>query len=194
MGIGDITVQTIEKMNKSSTLTRVGSTISRSTGSQNALDKKTIDWSRVGRMCTIGIILGPFNHGWYSLLDRVMPGRTGRIVVKKILCDQLVASPFFAFAFFMGMGTLEGQKFQVSLDEFKSKFWSVYKADWTVWPAAQAFNFACVPSQFRVLYVATITLGWNTFLSYIKHRDRLERLERRAGIKHPHFHMIQPRH
>ena len=46
-------------------------------------------------MFSIGILLGPFNHGWYTLLDKVLPGQTGKIVVKKILADQIIASPFY---------------------------------------------------------------------------------------------------
>ncbi len=44
------------------------------------------------------------------------------------------------------------------------------QADWTVWPAAQAFNFFVLPPQFRVVYVSAVTFCWNTFLSYMKHK------------------------
>ena len=44
------------------------------------------------------------------------------------------------------------------------------QADWALWPAAQALNFSVIPAQFRVLYVCGVTLCWNTFLSYYKHK------------------------
>ncbi|XP_013405159.1 mpv17-like protein 2 isoform X1 [Lingula anatina] len=128
------------------------------------------DWKRTGRMVTIGLVLqGPASHAWYSFLDRILKGTQFKTIAKKILLDQIFASPFFAFGFLMGMGLLEGQSWEKGVQEFKSKFWTVYMADWTVWPAAQCINFYFLPPKLRVIYVNFVTLGWDVFLSYIKH-------------------------
>lgn len=54
--------------------------------------------------------------------------------------------------------------------EFKTKFPTIYLFDWVIWPPTQAVNFALVPAQYRVLYVNGVTVLWDVFLSYIKHK------------------------
>jgi protein Mpv17 len=74
-------------------------------------------------MLVVGLAAGPTHHYWYLWLDKFLKPKQ---VMSKILADQLLAAPFFAFFFFYGMGYLEGKNLQDSSQEFRTKFPTVY--------------------------------------------------------------------
>ncbi|XP_035122836.1 mpv17-like protein isoform X3 [Callithrix jacchus] len=59
------------------------------------------DWRQTRRVATVVVTFhANFNYVWLSLLERALPGRAPRIVLAKVLCDQVVAAPIAVSAFY----------------------------------------------------------------------------------------------
>uniref|UniRef100_A0A914W6U1 Mpv17-like protein 2 n=1 Tax=Plectus sambesii TaxID=2011161 RepID=A0A914W6U1_9BILA len=126
------------------------------------------DWKRTARVAALGLVLGPMNHHWYRLLDGRIGGRTGKDIATKVAADFAV-SPIFACTFITGVAVLEGKGPSTALMEYRNKFFKILTLDVCVWPPTQVFNFWLVPPQGRVIYISTVQLLYNVFMSYIKH-------------------------
>ena len=46
--------------------------------------------------------MGPVNHSWYWLLDRVIVGGGAKMIGKKVLSDQLIFAPVCINLFYTG--------------------------------------------------------------------------------------------
>lgn len=77
-------------------------------------------------MFIVGTLMGPMHHYYYIYLDKVLPRADLKTVFKKIICDQLIASPATILCFFYGMGILESKTFSKSTAEIYEKFRYVY--------------------------------------------------------------------
>ena len=129
---------------------------------------------RLTNMTTISALYyGPTYYYYYRLLDRKLPGKSPRIVVTKMLIDQIAFTIPSLALFFVLMGKLEGKTWVESKEEIGLKFIPTYVTSSLFWPLAQSVNFALVPAMYRVFYVGAMTLMWVSFLSYIKNREQL---------------------
>ena len=59
-----------------------------------------------GRLFLLGVLCGPFNHGWYGMLDKLLPLVNRQSVLKKIALDQAIFGPAMIVAFLVGKYTL----------------------------------------------------------------------------------------
>lgn len=132
------------------------------------------DYARTRNMMVVGLIQGPFHHWFYTILDRILPGRSAKSIIKKTLLDQSIASPTCLAIFFVGLGILEHHKVEEICKELKLKFWNTWKVDCCFWPPTQCINFLFVPLHYRVLYTNAMTMIYDIFLSYIKYDAHFE--------------------
>ena len=124
-------------------------------------------------VCIQGLLFGPLYHVWYIYLDRALPGRTVRVVLKKLAADQLFMTPLSIVLFFVSLGILEGQKFAQMQHDVRYRGPSLLAAEWTFGPATQLFNFFMLPTRFRVVYDSVVCLCFDVYYSYVKYRKEL---------------------
>ncbi|KAG5672111.1 hypothetical protein PVAND_002266 [Polypedilum vanderplanki] len=139
---------------------------------------KAWDKIRTRNMATSGLTVGVFCHFWYQYLDSKLPGRTFKTVMRKVLVDQIIASPIVISLFFITLGVVRRESLEETMNEIRQKFIRLYKAEWIVWPTAQVINFWILPLKYRVLYDNTISLGYDVYTSYVIN----ERIEHSVSI------------
>lgn len=137
---------------------------------QRAVERREfdeIDWLRTVRYASIGCAVGPSLTLWYRTLDRLGTANTVPVVAKKILVDQLVASPVITAAVLTMSWVYSGDEWPAVRRKLRDNYATVVLTSYAVWPAVQTINFTVVPPQLRVLFVQMVSLAWNTYLSFM---------------------------
>ncbi|KAG2385977.1 hypothetical protein C9374_003126 [Naegleria lovaniensis] len=174
VGLGDVLTQTLEHDHH-----KHPSSSSNTTTSTTSF---TLDYVRTLKMASFGIVLiGPTLHLWYKFLDRFVAKKypVGYILSKtertlnaarQMFVDQTIFAPFALFQFLAYMGTIEGKSFDSILEKMKQDMWPTLIVNWYIWPAVQMLNFTLVPLQYRVLFVNSVSILWNAYLSHVQHK------------------------
>jgi len=111
------------------------------------------------------IIAGPATAWWFSLLERkiVVGGLRGALHMAAL--DQLIGAPILLATFILFMHLAEGEAIGGSEDLLREKHHNALLASMRVWPWVNTFNFAMVPSQYRVVFGSVFNVFWIAFLS-----------------------------
>lgn len=131
-----------------------------------------IDWKRAAKLSAVGLVMGPFCHKWYSFLDKIFPTKTGKIILCKVLLDQILAAPAMNLMSIAGCFDYTGKSVGDAVQFVKDKFMTIYTYDCAVWPAAQVINFIFVSPVYRVMYVNGVSLLWNSVLSFLMFEEQ----------------------
>lgn len=142
---------------------------------QQSLEQKKWNSKRTLQMSTsFGLTSGFLCHFWYNYLDRVLPGRGVRVVLRKVAWDQIFFSPVCIAACILVSAKIENTNLRTALDQTIQLGGRLYLAEWIIWPPAQFINFTFLPTRFRVLYDNVISLIYDTYTSHVKHNTQLD--------------------
>lgn len=132
------------------------------------------DWLRTARLCAYSALLGtPIAHWWFAALDSgaLLPAAArasaAATVVAKTLLDQVVMAPIGLSLFFTSVAAMEGKSPGEAVESARARIRPALAANFLLWPAAQAVNFALVPPRQRILYVNVIAVFWCAVLSHL---------------------------
>jgi protein Mpv17 len=69
--------------------------------------------------------------------------------------------------FFGYLHLVEGKTFDEYVNKLKSDLKTAVMGSWAVWVPAHTINFAFIPPSQRLLYINSIQIGYNVFLSFL---------------------------
>lgn len=126
------------------------------------------DVMRTLRLGTFGFLIhGTTGHYFYGMLDSKLPGTKPVTVASKVLIDQTIWNPIFGCMFFGFLNFTEGKSFADYKAKLNSDLKTAVMGSWAVWIPAHTVNFAFIPPAQRLLYINTIQIGYNVFLSFL---------------------------
>uniref|UniRef100_A0A0B7A3D3 Mpv17-like protein 2 n=1 Tax=Arion vulgaris TaxID=1028688 RepID=A0A0B7A3D3_9EUPU len=126
------------------------------------------DHMRTAKMAASGVVIGSFIHYWYQHLDVWLPGRSLKMLSKKVFLDLVVSSPVCVFLFLMTAAILDGQRWILIKEEFRNTGKTMLITDSLVWTPAQALNFYFLPTRFRILFDNSVSLAIDTYFSHLR--------------------------
>ena len=113
------------------------------------------------------------------MLERYIPGTSGRAVLSKVALDQTawalaVNTLYLTYVtVYVNHGTLSDAERTV-----RTKMWPLMKANWLLWPVVQLINFRFVPGPLQVPFINAIILGWSAFLALLATEGQNEQDEK----------------
>ncbi|XP_032539115.1 protein Mpv17 isoform X2 [Chiroxiphia lanceolata] len=126
---------------------------------------------RTLKMMAIGFcFVGPVVGSWYRILDRLIPGNTKVVAVKKMVLDQGGFAPCFLGCFLAITGAMNGLSVQDNWSKIQQDYTDALMTNYCIWPPVQIANFYFVPLQHRLAVVQCVAIVWNCYLSWKANR------------------------
>jgi len=142
-------------------------------------DGKAYDLMRTIRLGSFGFLIhGTTGHYFYGFLDSKLPGTAPMTVATKVAIDQTIWNPIFGCMFFGYLNLVEGKSWNDYVKKLKNDLQTAVMGSWAVWVPAHTINFAFIPPSQRLLYINSIQIGYNVFLSFLGNKKVEEEPEK----------------
>ena len=115
------------------------------------------------------LAVGPLLTVWFDFLERIVPGRSKRAILKRTILDQAIEVPVMISIIFSLSSLAEGHTIAYCLAKIQLKLLSTWKDCTAVWFPVQLVNQGLVPLRFRVIFQAVVSFFWDTYLSIVSH-------------------------
>lgn len=135
---------------------------------QKIIEKKEhLELMRTGRFFLIGLAWdGPLLSWWYRVLSRALPGASKSTTILKVALDQGVFIPGMLASFLVLNGALKGMDGHDIKEILNRDYFQLLLANYQLWPLAMTLNFYLMPLKHQVLFTNSVSLAWNTYLSW----------------------------
>lgn len=110
---------------------------------------------------------GPSGHYFYNWLDSKIEGTSGKVVALKVFIDQTIWCPIFMSVFFTYLGLVDGDSFSTIGKKIQNDLLSACQGSWKVWPIVHAVNFKFISTKHRLVFINSVQIAFNIFLSLI---------------------------
>ena len=137
----------------------------------------------------LGLIWGGlYSPTVYKSAEALFPGNSMPAVVKKVATTTALVSCFGTWAMLFGRRILTADP-KVPLREraittarsVNTDFPTVLAVDLAIWPATDMLVFRVVPFRWRVAFVTSVSVAWQTYLSYMASQGVGNRLRQKAS-------------
>lgn len=137
------------------------------------IEKIDVNLKRLLKMASFGFCVhGTTGHYFYQYLDRKLIGATPFNVAAKVAIDQTLWAPVFMVMFFTYMMIFEGTPDKI-VPKIQQDVFTAVQGSWMTWIPAHIINFALVPPRQRLLYINSIQIFFNMFMSVIGNKKTL---------------------
>ena len=128
--------------------------------------KRAFDIARFIRMGAFGAMVhAPLGHLFYGFLERRFPGVDVTALATKLAIDQIAWTPVFGSMLFLFVGISAGHSPNAIFRTVKNNLLKVVLTSWMIWPIAHTVNFKYITPKHRLLYINSVQVFFNAFLS-----------------------------